>query len=76
MGEQSQASIGQATMNADGSLELRLRMEGPGELIGDGHVVYAPDDPHYQEVRRHLEAAHGPLAPGDQVSVPPWPDQD
>ena len=63
-------------MTKDGSLELTLRLEGPGELVGDGFVVYAPDHPNYDEVRRHLEAAHGALAPGDKVSVPPWPDQD
>ena len=44
-------------MTEDGSLELTLRMEGPGELVGDGFAVYAPDDPNYDEVRRHLEAA-------------------
>jgi hypothetical protein len=69
----SGASIGEAHMKDDGTLELMLRAEGPG-VVGDALLIYAPDHPQYDEVKRHLEAAHGPLAPGRSVSVPPWPD--
>jgi len=66
-------SIGQATLTDDGTLELRLRAE-EGTLTADAYITYAPDDPNYTAVKQHLEAAHGRLAVGRSVSVPPWPD--
>ena len=69
-----QASIGEARMKDDGTLELMLRAEGAGGMVGDAFLVYPPSHPQYDEVKRHLEAAHGPLKPGAAVSVPPWPD--
>jgi hypothetical protein len=67
-------SIGEARMQADGTLELMLRAEGPGGIVGDALFVYPPTHPQYAEVKKHLEAVHGPLAPGAAVSVPPWPE--
>ena len=46
--------IGSATMREDRTLELMLRVEGPGGIVGDSLVTYAPDDPHYQQVLAHL----------------------
>lgn len=68
------SSIGEARMMDDGTLELMLRAEGAGGITGDALLVYPPTHPDYAEIKRHLEAAHGKLAPGNSVSVPPWPD--
>jgi hypothetical protein len=70
----SGASIGEAHMKDDGTLELMLRAEGPPGVVGDALLVFGPQHPQYHDVKRHLEAAHGPLTPGRSVSVPPWPD--
>lgn len=65
-------SIGAATMAADGTIVLQLRAvgTGPHPIIGDGRITYAPADPQYQAVLRHL----GGLRPGETKPVPPWPD--
>jgi len=64
-------SIGTATRNADGSLTLTLRAEGPG-MRGDAQFVYQPSDPMFQKVLAHL----GGLEPGQSKPVPPWPDDE
>jgi hypothetical protein len=64
------ASIGVATMGPDGTIELRLRANGPGGMVGEGFLTYRPSDPQYAEVLRHL----GGLRPGETKGVPPWPD--
>jgi len=65
-------SIGSATMQADGTIVMQLRAEGPGPMIGDAQFVYPPDHPEYQSILEHL----GGLAPGESKPVPPWPDED
>ena len=62
------ASIGAATMRADGTLVLDLRAEGPGGLLGDARLVYPPDHPRYAAILSHV----GPIAPGERRPVPPW----
>ncbi len=62
------ASIGQATMQSDGTIVMDLRATGPNGALGDGRVVYHPFDPHYQEVLHHL----GGMTPGQTKPVPPW----
>jgi hypothetical protein len=57
-------------MQKDGSLVLQLRAEGPGGMLGDSRIVYAPTDPNYQAVLAHL----GGLEPGESKPVPPWED--
>lgn len=69
----SNTSIGQATMLPDGTLVLRLRAEGPNGILGDGEVVYHPNDKHYAEVKQHLER-HGPMKVGEARPVEPFPD--
>jgi hypothetical protein len=64
----SSASIGSATMMADGTIVLNLRAEGPG-VLGDARVIYPPSHPEYNNVLAHL----GGLKPGEQKQVPPWP---
>jgi hypothetical protein len=64
---ESVASIGVATMDADGVITLRIRSLPPGP-IAEGELRYAPGDPHYQEIVDHL----GGIRPGETKSVRPW----
>lgn len=65
-------SIGAATMTDDRVIQLQLRAEGPGGLVGDGFFSYPPDHPRYQEILDHV----GGLNPGESKPVPPFPDED
>ena len=60
------ASIGTAEMANDGTITLHLRSLWP-DPIAEGELVYAPDDPQYDEIKQHL----GGIAPGDKKPVPP-----
>ena len=64
------AAIGTATMKADGTIVLRLSAHGPGGIVGDGLLEYAPGNPKYKSIAGHV----GPLKPGETVAVCPWPD--
>lgn len=61
-------SIGSATLRPDGVLELMLRAEGPGGIVGDSVVTYAPDDVNYKKVFEHL----GGIKTGEVKPVPPF----
>lgn len=72
----AEAPIGSAHLEPDGTLVLRLRAEGEdGSTVGHGELRYPPSNPHYDRVLRHL----GPIPPGGEVLVPPfpqrWPDE-
>lgn len=60
-------SIGTATMDAAGTITLRLHSLSPNP-IAEGELRYPPDDPQYSEIKNHL----GGIAPGEQKPVPPW----
>ena len=60
-------SIGVAEMAADGVISLRLHSLSPNP-IAEGVLTYAPDDPQYEEIKRHL----GGITPGEFKPVPPW----
>jgi hypothetical protein len=60
-------SVGVAHMAADGVITLRIRSLPPGP-IAEGEFRYAPDDPHYKEIKQHV----GGIAPGGVKLVPPW----
>lgn len=62
-------SIGSATMKPDGTLVLQLRAQ-TGETVGHGYFTYAPDDPRYADMLKHL----GGLKPGESKPFPPWGD--
>lgn len=64
----TQKSIGSATLRPDGVLELMLRAEGPGGMVGDSLVTYAPDDKNFKKVFDHL----GGIKVGEVKSVPPF----
>src|SRR5262249_10560587 len=57
--------IGVATMEADGTIVLNLRAEGPGEMVGHGQLRYPPGHKDYQDVLAHL----GDLKPGESKPV-------
>jgi hypothetical protein len=59
-------SVGTAKMSADGTITLRLHALWPRPFAETQHV-YAPGDPHYGFVKRHL----GGIAPGQSKPVPP-----
>ena len=60
-------SIGSATMDEKGVITMDVFTLPPGP-IGHGRLVYGPDSPDYQDVRKHL----GPTHPGERVNVRPW----
>jgi hypothetical protein len=66
----SAESIGSASMEADGTIVLHLRAEGPG-MVGDALLRYAPSHKDYAAVLSHL----GGLQPGEVKPVPPWPTE-
>jgi len=67
-GGQEQPSIGQATMDPDGTIVLQLRADGSGGSVGDALLRYPPNHPQYHSILDHL----GGLRPGQVKSVPPW----
>jgi hypothetical protein len=52
-------SIGVAVMDRDGVITLRIRSLPPGP-IAEGEFRYAPNDPRYEEIVKHL----GGISPG------------
>jgi len=67
----STESIGEATMESDGTIVLLLRAEGPAGERGDALLRYSPSHREYQDVLKHL----GGLKPGEKKPVPPWPEK-
>lgn len=55
-------------MLPDGTIGLHLRSEEDG-MIAEGYFEVAPDDPRYEDIRRHV----GPIKPGEEKLVTPWP---
>jgi hypothetical protein len=62
-------SIGEARMEPDGTIVMRLRAVSEDGAVGEGLVRYPPTDPEYESVLEHL----GGLTPGERKPVPPWP---
>ncbi len=60
-------SIGTATMAADGTITLQLRSLWPNP-IAEGTLTYAPDDPQYEDMKRHV----GGLEKGQSKPLPPF----
>lgn len=63
--------IGVARMDGAGVVTLRLRGAGPNGAVGEGTLVYRPNDAEYRAVLRHL----GGMRPGESKPVLPWPDE-
>jgi hypothetical protein len=66
----AQESIGVATLEADGTIVLRLIARGPGGMRGEGVLRYPVSDPKYRDILDHV----GSLKPGETRPVAPWPD--
>jgi len=62
------ATIGVATLQPDGTLVLKLNVDGPPEKRGDSLVVYKPDNPRYREILAHI----GDIKPGEKKPIAPW----
>ncbi|MBI1269550.1 hypothetical protein GC174_03865 [bacterium] len=62
--------IGDASMNKEGTIFLRLR--SAGGMPADAQIQYKKGSTHYEEVMKHL----GGMKPGEIKLVPPWPDTD
>ena len=60
-------SVGRAKMAADGTITLQLRSLWP-DPIAESELVFAPDDPQYEEIKHHL----GGIEPGESKPVPPF----
>jgi hypothetical protein len=60
-------SVGRAKMSSDDTITLQLRSLWPNP-IAETQLVYAPDDPQYEEIKHHL----GGIKPGESKRVPPW----
>ena len=60
-------SVGRAKMAADGTITLQLRSLWP-DPIAESELVFAPDDPQYEEIKHHL----GSIEPGESKPVPPF----
>ena len=60
-------SIGMAEMSADGTITLHLKSLWP-DPHEDSDLTYAPDDPQYGEIRKHL----GGIKPGQSKPIPPF----
>lgn len=60
-------------MEADGTIRMFLLAEtqtGGGSIVGHAIQDYRPNDPHYEEILKHV----GPMRPGDRRPVPAWPE--
>jgi len=71
---ESSEYIGTAWLEDDGTISLRLRAQtNNGELnvVGLGQLSYPKHHPQYQSILDHI----GPIQPGEQVPVRPWPDE-
>jgi hypothetical protein len=64
------ASIGMATEEADGTIVLTLRADGPGGMVGDSQFRYPPTHKDYRMIQSHV----GPVPAGKSVPVKPFPD--
>lgn len=62
------ASIGSATMTADGTIVLTLRATDGAGAVGDGQLRYPPAHPQYQTILKHLDGLH----PGESKPVKPF----
>jgi hypothetical protein len=58
--------VGAATMSGDGIITLQLRKLS-ADSVPARQLHYAPGDPRYDEVKRHL----GGIAPGQTKPLPP-----
>jgi len=63
------ASIGTASMRADGTIVLNLIAETDA-ITGEARIEITPRDPRYKDTIEHL----GGLQQGQAKPIPPWPE--
>ena len=68
--DQQQQSVGNVTMQADGTLVFVLRAETEDGAVGHSSFTSGPEDPSYKSYLEHI----GGIEPGQTKLVPPWPD--
>ena len=68
---QERVIIGDAVMQDDGTIVVRLRRTADGIHVS-GTVSYPVDSPHYKEILNHL----GGMKPGETKLVPAWDDPE
>jgi hypothetical protein len=61
--------IGDATMEADGTINMHLRRTADGMNVS-AWFKYPVSDPHYREILDHI----GGMSPGETKLVPAWDD--
>jgi hypothetical protein len=61
--------IGSAHLTQDGLLEVMLRAEGEGGMVGHAFFVYKKGTPKYAEMMKHI----GGLKRGESKLVPAYP---
>lgn len=64
-------TIGTATITAEGTIVLDLRSQENDGSIVEARLSFAPGDPEYPVVLRHI----GKIAPCETVWVRPFPDE-
>jgi hypothetical protein len=62
-------TIGSAHLTEEGLLEVMLRAEGDGGMVGDAFFVYKKGTPEYAEMMKHI----GGLKRGESKLVPAYP---
>ena len=68
---QERVIIGDAVMQDDGTIVVRLRRTADGIHVS-GAMSYPVDSPHYKEILNHL----GGMKPGETKLVPAWDDPE
>ena len=66
--DQAIENIGVAICEADGTIKLMLRAEGPEGIVGESMAVYASDHKDYASIAAHL----GGIQPGEDKLIPPF----
>jgi hypothetical protein len=69
VGETVLPAIGEAWLEEDGAITMRLRTTSDGQHVS-GTMRYQTTDEHYEDVLNHL----GGLKPGEKKLIPPWED--
>jgi hypothetical protein len=62
--------VGSAYMEADGTIEMRLRTETDDGTVGEALLVIPPNDPRHAEMVKHLDG----IRPGEGRAIKPFPE--
>jgi hypothetical protein len=63
--------IGTATLEQDGTLTIRLRLDG--KMSFGAPTAYPPTHERYAFYKEHLERHDGPMSPGEARMLYPFP---